>query len=262
MTPLAQARASGALQNLLRSAASAVECVELACDQIRSSERLAAVLRAVLATGNTLNCGTHRGNATAIKLESIGKMADVKVRNAEVFILTMDDCQRDSVCVHHASEPHLLSRCRNCWIAHHCLLLRQISAPLKGGEADGVQAARAAADANGNDAPDANGSVCSKGSVSHPAAAAVATLLEFVAWVVFTELPATARSASWFKGRGGYLADELHAVREASVRVQVRRCGTAWCTEHGIVPATISHTSCGAPMKQAAVHFHHTSSGL
>ena len=68
------------MQNLLRSAKSAVECVERACEQIRSSERLATVLRAVLATGNTLNCGTHRGNATAIKLDSLSKTSDVKVR--------------------------------------------------------------------------------------------------------------------------------------------------------------------------------------
>lgn len=63
----------------MRSARLAVECVERACDQIRGSERLAAVLHAVLATGNTLNCGTHRGDATAIKLDSLTKMADVKV---------------------------------------------------------------------------------------------------------------------------------------------------------------------------------------
>jgi hypothetical protein len=50
----------------------------------------------------------------------------------------------------------------------------------------------------------------------------VATLLEFVAWVVFCEVPASARSANWFKGRGGYLADQLDAVREASIRVQAR----------------------------------------
>lgn len=48
----------------------------------------------------------------------------------------------------------------------------------------------------------------------------VATLLEFVAWVVFCEVPASARSANWFKGRGGFLADQLDAVREASIRVQ------------------------------------------
>ncbi len=63
----------------MRSARAAVQSVERACDQIRGSDRLAAVLRAVLATGNTLNAGTHRGDATAIKLDSLTKMADVKV---------------------------------------------------------------------------------------------------------------------------------------------------------------------------------------
>lgn len=63
----------------MRSARSAVECVERACDQIRTSDRLAHTLRAVLATGNTMNCGTHRGDASAIKLDSLAKMADVKV---------------------------------------------------------------------------------------------------------------------------------------------------------------------------------------
>ena len=48
----------------------------------------------------------------------------------------------------------------------------------------------------------------------------VATLLEFVAWVVFCEVPPSARSANWFKGRGGFLADQLEAVREASIRIQ------------------------------------------
>jgi hypothetical protein len=67
------------VQNLVRSARHAVECVERACEQIRGSERLAAVLGAVLATGNTLNSGTHRGDATAIKLDSLTKMGDVKV---------------------------------------------------------------------------------------------------------------------------------------------------------------------------------------
>ena len=50
----------------------------------------------------------------------------------------------------------------------------------------------------------------------------VATLLEFVAWVVFCEVPPSARSANWFKGRGGFLADQLEAVREASIRIQAR----------------------------------------
>ncbi len=68
------------LQNLLKSARAAVSCVERACEQIRCSDRLAQVLSRVLATGNVLNADTHRGGALAIKLDSLAKMADVKVR--------------------------------------------------------------------------------------------------------------------------------------------------------------------------------------
>ena len=67
------------LQNLLKSARSAVSCVERACEQIRCSDRLAHVLSRVLATGNVLNADTHRGNALAIRLDSLSKMSDVKV---------------------------------------------------------------------------------------------------------------------------------------------------------------------------------------
>ena len=67
------------LQNLLKSARSAVSCVERACEQIRCSDRLAHVLSGVLATGNVLNADTHRGGALAIKLDSLQKMSDVKV---------------------------------------------------------------------------------------------------------------------------------------------------------------------------------------
>lgn len=54
--------------------------MERACEQIRCSDRLAQVLSRVLATGNVLNADTHRGGALAIKLDSLAKMADVKVR--------------------------------------------------------------------------------------------------------------------------------------------------------------------------------------
>lgn len=69
------------VQSILMSGAAAVECVEQACEQIQASRHLAEVLRAVLATGNTLNAGTHRGQAVGIKLESLNKLADVKARS-------------------------------------------------------------------------------------------------------------------------------------------------------------------------------------
>ena len=50
----------------------------------------------------------------------------------------------------------------------------------------------------------------------------VTTLLEFVAWVVLTGHAVGSKAVEdWSKGRGGYLIDELHQVKEAFVRVQV-----------------------------------------
>ncbi len=76
-----------------------------------------------------------------------------------------------------------------------------------------------------NSAAESNGNMSPRAASPRPSVAMtvpeVATLLEFVAWVVLCDVPATARSANWFKGRGGFLADQLDAVREASVRIQV-----------------------------------------
>lgn len=50
----------------------------------------------------------------------------------------------------------------------------------------------------------------------------ITTLLEFVAWVVQTGQALSPKALEdWSKGRGGYLIDELSAVREAFTRVQV-----------------------------------------
>jgi len=50
-----------------------------ACMQIKTSRRLRLTLASVLAAGNALNAGTHRGGAEGIKLESLLKLGDVKV---------------------------------------------------------------------------------------------------------------------------------------------------------------------------------------
>lgn len=88
----------------------------------------------------------------------------------------------------------------------------QVSTNAKSKEAQ--TPAKAPPEANGNAAVEAHGT----GLQNVPE---VATLLDFVAWVVLAEVPASARSANWFKGRGGYLADQLDAVCEASIRAQV-----------------------------------------
>ena len=70
------------MQGLIDTASEAIECIERACQQIMSAERLHKVLAVVLTVGNTLNWGTHRGNANGIRLESLHKLADMKVDSA------------------------------------------------------------------------------------------------------------------------------------------------------------------------------------
>ena len=61
------------------SAADALRLVARACSQVRASNALATILRAVLASGNVLNYGSARGNAQAIKMEFLLKLHEFKV---------------------------------------------------------------------------------------------------------------------------------------------------------------------------------------
>ena len=79
-------------------------------------------------------------------------------------------------------------------------------------------------------APQSNGDVSGKilpGSADSATPVAlppgVRTLLEFVAWVVYTrENSGLSRQLTgWLRGHGGYLSDSLPAVNEAAIRVQV-----------------------------------------
>ena len=47
--------------------------------QIRKGSRLQKVIQGVLTVGNAVNVGTAYGNAQGIKLDSLLKLADVKV---------------------------------------------------------------------------------------------------------------------------------------------------------------------------------------
>jgi hypothetical protein len=57
----------------------------------------------------------------------------------------------------------------------------------------------------------------------------LSNLLEYVAWLVLmlsgekfnSQLGSNGRLLEWTNGRGGFLTDELDAVRDASVRLQV-----------------------------------------
>lgn len=67
------------MQGIVGSAKASIDSVETACEQVGSSRRLQGLLRAVLAVGNALNTGTARASAEGVKLDSLMKMADVKV---------------------------------------------------------------------------------------------------------------------------------------------------------------------------------------
>jgi hypothetical protein len=53
--------------------------------QVRGSERLRTVLAAALRVGNAVNQGTHLGGAAAVRLESLLKMADLRVHYCFIF---------------------------------------------------------------------------------------------------------------------------------------------------------------------------------
>lgn len=76
---MSQLRLTALLQGWANSAADALRLVSRACGQIRSSNALATVLRALLSSGNVLNYGSARGNAQAIKMEFLLKLHEFKV---------------------------------------------------------------------------------------------------------------------------------------------------------------------------------------
>ncbi|KAK9846020.1 hypothetical protein WJX81_008599 [Elliptochloris bilobata] len=189
---------------ILMSAAAAVECVELACEQIRSSSHLAEVLRAVLATGNTLNAGTHRGQAAGIKLESLIKLADVKVTK---------ESPKDAAAKRLSGDG---------------------GSPIVEVTANGSTVSPP-------------GSSSGEFAAEGPPLPAVATLLDFVAWVVLNGLPPHAsRLAGWVKGRGGFLADELSHVHKASLRMQGEMQDALRGLEQGVAAAQAEHALAAA----------------
>lgn len=54
--------------------------------QVRGSERLRLVLSAALQVGNALNEGSHLCDARAVRLESLLKMADLRVSALPSFL--------------------------------------------------------------------------------------------------------------------------------------------------------------------------------
>jgi len=61
--------------------------LEAACSDLRSSNLFLKLLDTVLKTGNRMNDGTNRGKASAIKLDSLLKLADVKSADGKTTLL-------------------------------------------------------------------------------------------------------------------------------------------------------------------------------
>lgn len=80
------------VQTMQQSAKESIRVVAKACRQVRSSSHLKQLMRLVLATGNLLNAGTNRGNAQGFKMDTLMKLADVKVSSSRYSALTLVQC--------------------------------------------------------------------------------------------------------------------------------------------------------------------------
>lgn len=63
------------------------ETLEAACAELRNSRMFLKLLEAVLKTGNRMNIGTNRGDAQAIKLDTLLKLIDVKGTDGKTTLL-------------------------------------------------------------------------------------------------------------------------------------------------------------------------------
>ncbi|CAH9120844.1 unnamed protein product [Cuscuta epithymum] len=63
------------------------ETLEAACQELRKSRMFMKLLEAVLKTGNRMNVGTNRGDASAFKLDTLLKLVDVKGADGKTTLL-------------------------------------------------------------------------------------------------------------------------------------------------------------------------------
>ncbi|XP_078163941.1 formin-like protein 8 [Carex rostrata] len=66
---------------------SSFQTLEAACEDLRNSKMFLKVLEAILRTGNRMNVGTNRGEATAFKLDTLLKLSDVKGTDGKTTLL-------------------------------------------------------------------------------------------------------------------------------------------------------------------------------
>jgi len=188
--------------SLCEDASGGLSVLRSACDQLQTSKRLQRVLAAVLSSGNAINAGTHRGNAEAIKLESLLKLNDVKV-TASPPAAAAGAVGGDKKSVGSNNS-------------------RSVAAGGKAGRLNGETSNTAALAAASDKIKNNDGSSLSDSTLllAPPAAR---TLLEFIAWKVLRD----ALVDSEFPGedaasvaRSGYLLSELGCVGEAVRRMQ------------------------------------------
>ncbi|KAA6425287.1 MAG: hypothetical protein FRX49_04781 [Trebouxia sp. A1-2] len=86
-----------------------LEVLRGACREVQGSQNFTTLLRAILALGNHLNEGTHKGNASGFKLDTLLKLADVKGTDRKTSLLhfVLDQLLKDSPAMH--SLPHQLA---------------------------------------------------------------------------------------------------------------------------------------------------------
>ncbi|XP_047316192.1 formin-like protein 2 [Impatiens glandulifera] len=63
------------------------ETLQAACEELRKSRMFLKLLEAVLKTGNRMNVGTNRGDASAFKLDTLLKLVDVKGTDGKTTLL-------------------------------------------------------------------------------------------------------------------------------------------------------------------------------
>jgi hypothetical protein len=61
--------------------------LQASCEELRGSRLFHKILDAVLKTGNRMNTGTNRGNASAFKLDALLKLVDVKGADGKTTLL-------------------------------------------------------------------------------------------------------------------------------------------------------------------------------
>ena len=119
-------------QDQLHTAEGALESVRRACRCIQGSPHLKKVLRATLAAGNMLNHGTARGNATAVKLETLVKLVDMKVLPRCWALPTQAGVGPGGPLAAQSSGEcgHLLGGCGRCECCGYCAARLQQGSPM------------------------------------------------------------------------------------------------------------------------------------